>query len=299
MPRDSSQPATNAFVARDGACDRQLRDHRRPRPARHGAGRAARCRLGDSKRPKSSISRLRCMKLPWRDLLGRMRDARARAAGFRTPARRRPNHKLIQPYAASISPPSRGLPLPPPSVALVDFASVCTSAKVDSVVRDSLDLLGVLIREVVKSRLSAGTTHEVDVRLYGGWRDISGQPTEQRVWITRHLNRLRSIQDRVRLVPTVVDSILSAPRFELHGTYKNRGQKMVDVMIVEDAHSVAQMPGTILMLVSDDDDFVPAMLALTMTTPLVVLWLRQRVAAENDKYFRQGSIEMLVSPSWR
>src|SRR4051812_36224010 len=59
--------------------------------------------------------------------------------------------------------------------------------------------------------------------------------------------------------------------------FRERTAKMVDTMIAEDAAVLART-GThsSLLLVSDDDDFVPVVLSLSRTTASTIRWVRQR-----------------------
>ena len=184
-------------------------------------------------------------------------------------------------------------------LALIDFASVCTGPRSDAGVRDALDLVAELISEMVSRFGSGHDVHEVQCRLYGGWRDVTGKPTEHLVWVIRHLGRLRGLRGRMRIVPTVAEALACAPRKQLRATYRNRGQKMVDGMLAMDAHRYARFAEhSRIIVVSDDDDFVPVVLAITVETDASVVWLRQRTAALNDDCFDLGRTELVVSSLW-
>ncbi len=121
-----------------------------------------------------------------------------------------------------------------PIVALVDVANVCPERGEQDHL-DALILIGLMVRAACSDPgAKRQRVVEVDCRLYGGFRDVNGSPTERRSWLTRHLNELRGLQGGVRIVPTIAEHIVTAPDALLVGTYSNRGQKMVDAMVAED-----------------------------------------------------------------
>jgi hypothetical protein len=185
------------------------------------------------------------------------------------------------------------------SLALVDFASICPSGG-EPGHADALDLLAVMIRARCgwPSALRS-TVHEVDCRIYGGFRDVAGSPTESRVWLTKHLARARGLKDGIRVVPVLVEAIACAPARTLIGTIANGRQKMVDAMIAEDLSLFARSgEHRSIMLISDDEDFVPVVLSVSRTTPTEVRWLRQRAVGRNDRHF-EPSVTLLTDARWR
>jgi hypothetical protein len=188
---------------------------------------------------------------------------------------------------------------PPATIALIDLASVCPSGD-EQRHADALDLISLMVRGwcgAVPGHSSA--VHEVECRLYGGFRDVVGNPTPRRLWLVKHLERLRGLTGGIRLVPGIAESIASAPEVVLIGTYANGAQKMVDGMIAEDAGLFARsgMHRSIL-LISDDEDFMPTVLAISRTTRATFRWLRQRPVGRNDVFFN-CSVQLLTDGRWR
>jgi len=184
------------------------------------------------------------------------------------------------------------------TVAFVDFASICPSGG-ESDHEDALELMALLIRTACQATNPAhGAVWEVDCRVYGGFRDIRGQPTERKAWLVRHLRLAGGLRDGVRIVPRLAESIICAPGATLVGTYANGQQKMVDAMIAEDMGAFARTSPSSLLLISDDDDFVPTVLGLSRTTAAPILWLRQRAAGRNDLHFT-STVTFLSDWRWQ
>jgi hypothetical protein len=97
-----------------------------------------------------------------------------------------------------------------------------------------------------------------------------------------------------------VDALACAPEAVLQGTYKNKQQKLVDQMLSHDAGFYARgSEHRDILIVSDDEDFMPAVLSLTIETDANFLWLRQRADGDNDRFFDSARVELLVDPAWQ
>lgn len=187
-----------------------------------------------------------------------------------------------------------------PTIALVDIASVCPGPRSEAEYRDGIDLAGALIRRAVAPRRAENPdVHEVACRLYGGWYAHDGTPMQQRAWLLRNIKRLSGLEKAIRIVPEVADSLACAPHLVLWGTYKNREQKMVDQMLSHDALSLAREgEHESFLLISDDEDFVPTVLAITSQTSARVCWMRQRATGSNDHHFDSRAVELLTDSAW-
>jgi hypothetical protein len=87
----------------------------------------------------------------------------------------------------------------------------------------------------------------------------------------------------------------SHPQHRLRGTYRSvdQRQKLVDGMLTLDALHYAHLPDTSMMVVTDDDDFVPAALvACSYQQP--VCWARCRPDgnAPNDELLRNVGVQL-------
>lgn len=125
---------------------------------------------------------------------------------------------------------------------------------------------------------------ELLLRLYGGWIDEDGRLTRNAEWILSTLGRHRGRRDGIRVSPRIITSLAHLPGEILVGTVRSRTspprQKMVDGIITVDAMYFAEQADWILLVVSDDDDLVPAALVASITTSRsnsFVYWARKRL----------------------
>lgn len=187
---------------------------------------------------------------------------------------------------------------PHPTIALIDVASVYPSPQSEAEYRDGIDLIDELVRRVVAARRSTDDVAEVVCRLYGGWYARDGTPMQQRVWLLRNIRRFGGLRSGVRLIPELADSLAYAPSAVLWGTYKNKGQKMVDHMLALDGIYYARTGDhDSLLVISDDEDFLPAVLVISTDTSTKVCWMRQHEAT-NDKHLNSAMVELLTDPAW-
>lgn len=103
---------------------------------------------------------------------------------------------------------------------------------------------------------------EVEVRLYGGWLDQDGLFLPLAEWILADLASHRSLSHGIRLKPTLCVSLAQRPGYRLFGTCRTdtrpRRQKMIDLMVGFDAHFFARTYASPIVVLCDDEDFVPA-----------------------------------------
>jgi hypothetical protein len=185
-----------------------------------------------------------------------------------------------------------------PIIALVDIASVCPSGNEQDHV-DALELVGNMLRTMHGTTDASRSVVEVACRIYGGFRDIAGNPTERRTWLARNLNRLRGLADGVRLIPEIAESLAAAPEAMLVGTYANQRQTMVDGMIAEDAGLFARSADyQAVVLISNDDDFVPVAITIARATSTNLQWLRRRARGRNDELMG-SSVDFVTDWRWQ
>ncbi len=147
-------------------------------------------------------------------------------------------------------------------------------------------------------RLHISQISEVEMRFYGGWRDEQGNLTLKANHLTFYLPAIRGLYNGVRVKPSMAMQLASFPSRELNGTLrvngKKRGQKMVDTMMTADAFHLADSPYNALLVLSDDDDLLPA--AVTVSSRgcfnRAVHVLRKRASGtglNDDIYLSSGS----------
>ncbi|MEU2662678.1 hypothetical protein [Micromonospora sp. NPDC007220] len=197
--------------------------------------------------------------------------------------------------------PSRSGPLLAVSdvIALVDVFNVDPGVRTDRDYEELVDLVGQLLQVSLRAPRRDGIV-DVDCRLYGGFTDRIGNPTEQFNRLRKQLRRLQGLREGMRVRPSIARSLACQPSAILVGTYKNGGQKMVDQMLAQDALHFARIGGhDTVVVVADDDDYLPAMLTLATQTRTPLRWLRRRSTTANDPHFSNLSVTFLVDGSWR
>jgi hypothetical protein len=130
---------------------------------------------------------------------------------------------------------------------------------------------------------------EIALWLYSGWLDQRGRETATCSWAYAKLTSIRRRFGGVAVLPSIRLSIASAPRNQLIGTYRERrspergGQKMVDTMVCMDLLHIASHEQHVLLM-SDDDDMLPAVLQLSATTAGQLVLCRHRARGLNDAH---------------
>jgi hypothetical protein len=123
---------------------------------------------------------------------------------------------------------------------------------------------------------------QVFLRLYGGWVTLDGQFTPRAGWLLSEMPNYRRKIGPVRIKPTIITTILAREDLVLVGTYQNQAQIMVDAMLSVDVVELASDNDFSLVVVSDDQDVVPAVITASekRTRQNPVYWLRRRNAPD-------------------
>jgi uncharacterized LabA/DUF88 family protein len=177
---------------------------------------------------------------------------------------------------------------------LVDYDNAIElSESVHKNVSINLSVLSRRLARTLGSRIP--DSEELFVRLYGGWLTLDNQLSHRGVWLLSEISNFRRKIEALRLRFTVVREILARSDLTLRGTYRQGGQKMVDVMIAVDLLSLAPERDTSLVLVSDDDDLIPAVVAgaehRNSRNPVHLLRRRKAAgSAQNDHVIQQCNV---------
>ncbi|MEV6212622.1 hypothetical protein [Kitasatospora sp. NPDC051914] len=187
------------------------------------------------------------------------------------------------------------------NVALIDFNNLSPQANSQPTVLDTLELISILVR----GHFSPGKLTrprdaiEVECRIYDGWVDRAGGYMEKYRLANSQLGALQSLEDGVRILPRLVTSLACHPGAKLTGTYKNGGQKMVDQMLAQDAHFYSEQDEyDQILIIANDDDYVPAVLAASTRWGKPISWIRKRGSTPHDLHFNLLNVELLSSSSW-
>ena len=121
---------------------------------------------------------------------------------------------------------------------------------------------------------------EIDVRLYGGWLDERGNPSENANTFMRLLPFLRGRWQGTLVRPSLAVALLRFPYLRLRGTVRGqsrrRRQKMVDQMIGCDAMYLAlsRLEDVPVAVFTADDDLLPPLLMASAYSGSDVQWMR-------------------------
>lgn len=209
----------------------------------------------------------------------------------------RPSARVTSNMTGSSAPTTAASPLV--CMALVDLFNVGPTARTDHDYEDLMDLVGDLIREGLP-RPAPGQVNEVDCRLYGGFFNKQGDPTEQHVRALRAVTRLTGIQQATRIRAQLATSLAYLPATILRATYKNGGQKMVDQMLANDAvHFSGSGDFSPILIIADDDDYVPSVAAIGRQKKMPIIWMRRRAVSYNDTLLRALNVTLTTSGRWQ
>jgi hypothetical protein len=189
------------------------------------------------------------------------------------------------------------------AAALIDYDNACRTVTPERSPRDVAINLDELLRAVAaQASVLLPGVDELDVRLYGGWADRGGNATPRAGWILQELPGFRTRLNGLRIRPRLATSLLALPEDHLIGTHRSdveSQQKLVDGMLSVDALTLARDGERIIIVVSDDDDFVPAVLVGFLWTPRaspLVLFRRVKPPGDalNDPLLQRRGIRITL-----
>lgn len=167
----------------------------------------------------------------------------------------------------------------PTFIALIDYDNAKFHKKEYSVTDVDANLESLSEYLVARCSEMSFEPGEVAVRLYGGWINERGHLTQRCQWIVARLDTIRGLRRNVRLLPHLVHSIAQRSDLQLKGTCRTSRsppeQKMVDTMIAVDLLHYAAL-GHPILLATDDDDLVPAILAARLCRNPHIMLARRR-----------------------
>jgi hypothetical protein len=185
---------------------------------------------------------------------------------------------------------------------LVDYDNVMTYRE-----RTLLDLSENLHFLIPPLSALVGTVlgpSSLNMRFYGGWLTSRSRPSRRAQWLFSQLPFFRGRIDGMLVRPTLAYSLACRPNDYLVGTLRSREngsyiQKMVDTLLCMDTWFFSVSCALPTFLVSDDDDFVPALLAPYSINQSVRLYcVRKRLdgVGLNDPILRSAGVHLLSLP---
>lgn len=187
------------------------------------------------------------------------------------------------------------------AIVLVDYSNVRPSTRAErdaDEVRVSLDAIGEQVADCLSGSLPQ--IREAEVWLYDGWLFKGGNETPCLGWVRANLSMLRGLRRGIRLIPSIRTGVASAPSTRLLGTLRKKSQKMVDTMLAVDyLYLATRCVGRPVVVASDDDDMLPAVLQVAQSLPMPeVGWLllRHRPLGEciNDDLLDAAGVSVSV-----
>ncbi|HEV7591272.1 MAG TPA: hypothetical protein VGO40_24380 [Longimicrobium sp.] len=180
-------------------------------------------------------------------------------------------------------------------IALVDYDNaIYLQEKNEADVGFNLSQLLASLATFAREKL--GRIDELRVLLYGGWLVETGAYSDRAQWILATIGRFRGRRNGMRVLPSLVTALAVRPTDNLIGSYRvntvPRRQKMVDCMIAVDAMYFVRSEDAPLIIVSDDDDLVPAVIGIRGCTTQPVFLVRKRPQGEglNDSLLAELAI---------
>lgn len=144
---------------------------------------------------------------------------------------------------------------------------------------------------------------EVDslrLRIYGGWITQLGQYSARAQWLLTSLGTIRRRTNGIRVYPEMAVSLAMHNTESLVGLWRTdrspSEQKMVDELITADSINAASRMR--IVIVSDDDDFVPAAISVAASSKGPAFLIRRRSEGEgcNDATCRRAGVVLLTLP---
>lgn len=121
---------------------------------------------------------------------------------------------------------------------------------------------------------------ELDIRLYGGWVDERGRLSPDAIGLLPVIPRLRGRNDGLIVRPSLALAMMQFPDLVLRGAVRllsgRARQKMVDGMLGCDAVFAVREGRTIVGVVTDDADLIPAMLSAHAVNDRLTVWVRRQ-----------------------
>jgi len=177
--------------------------------------------------------------------------------------------------------------------ALVDYDNVRPNQKERAAldVQDNLFRIANRAGEAVRSYYPEAT--DISLRLYGGWRDRNSGRTASGVWIEAATAEIRRRFHGIRVLPEIAVGNFECSLPSYRGLYRDGGQKMVDTLIVADLITIVRDFDCPVLVLSDDEDMLPGIVAVRGAKGRVcVLRNRPVGVAMNDHIFQNMEVRI-------
>lgn len=182
------------------------------------------------------------------------------------------------------------------AVALVDYDNVKREFE-DKISDVSINLSIMIPNLTHKIGSMVPEVEEIRFRLYGGWSYRDGQSTIQCAWLLSEISKFSRRYGKIRANCSLARELIARSDLELVGTYRDKGQKMVDGMLTSDLIYLSNKRDSSVVVVSDDDDFVPGVItsscARSKKDPIIVLRpARKSNTPLNDHLYERCHVDL-------
>jgi hypothetical protein len=191
-----------------------------------------------------------------------------------------------------------GLGQGPTALVLADLSSLAPKVDTPYDVVDGLALIRELVERTLIPPRGVREIVDVELRIYGGFFAVDGSATQHLSFLRRAIPLVEGLRNGVRLRPTAAVSLACRPGARIVGTYRGGRQRMVDQMLAQDARFSCSRYD-LLGIIADDEDYFPAILALSTETPVPIRWLRQRPTGRNDAHLEGTKVTTLQDSAWQ
>lgn len=145
--------------------------------------------------------------------------------------------------------------------ALVDYDNVKPEQKEKAKVDVEENVFRIAQRASVAARELFPGVKDLSLRLYGGWTDKANNNTASGNWIYGAAGKVRGRHNGVRVTPEIAVNNYDCGLPQFVGLYRDGGQKMVDTLIVSDLITFCSNFDCPVILLSEDDDMIPGIVA--------------------------------------
>lgn len=161
--------------------------------------------------------------------------------------------------------------------ALVDYDNVKPIQKERADADVQANIMRIAQHAAIVARANYPEAKNLEIRLYGGWTDKKCASTAACTWMERVLHTIRTRINGVRVTPWIAVSNYEETDSRLVGLYRDGGQKMVDTLIVADLITLTSRFRCPVLVLSEDDDMIPGLVASRYAKRDVTLIRNRRI----------------------
>lgn len=186
------------------------------------------------------------------------------------------------------------------SLVLLDYDNAKLKKRENNRTDVEENLISITNAVVSVCQTSVPEVGEIRLRIYGGWITQLGQYSTRALWILASLGSIRGRTNGIRVFPELAVSLDMHFGERLIGLWRTdrtpSQQKMVDGLIIVDSLNASSHRK--IIIVSDDDDFVPAVISIAASGVGPSFLIRRRYYGDgcNDSACKRAGVVLLTLP---